>query len=240
MFAWYVNGSQVYWSVYLCVCVHVCVCACVCVGVYVCVSLCFISLVYGPFPLPFQMRTLSTLNREQRTFYSAVVEKLNRSLKTDRRIFVVTERRFYRMDENFQMKKKRPMDIEHVTGISLSAGVDQGIVIHCPVSWWLCVCVCVCVCMCACVRVCVCVCVCVCSSWDRCVCCFTFPLNLACSLHHCRQSMVETVCATSQRTDPQPNWLPPSATPIDGTPDVTFLSTCLTQSIIKLPVKRKP
>ena len=119
----------------LCTCVHVCVCACVCVGVYVCVSVCFISLVYGPFPLSFQMRTLSTLNREQRTFYSAVVEKLNRSLKTDRRIFVVTERRFYRMDENFQMKKKRPMDIEHVTGISLSSGVDQGIVIHCPVSW---------------------------------------------------------------------------------------------------------
>ena len=141
----------------LCTCVHVCVCACVCVGVYVCVSVCFISLVYGPFPLSFQMRTLSTLNREQRTFYSAVVEKLNRSLKTDRRIFVVTERRFYRMDENFQMKKKRPMDIEHVTGISLSSGVDQGIVIHCPVSWWLCVCVCACMCVCMCVCVCVCV-----------------------------------------------------------------------------------
>ena len=59
---------------------------------------------------------MSTLNRDQRTFYSAVVEKLNHSLKTDHRIFVVTERCFYRMDVNFQMKK-RPMDIEHVTGI---------------------------------------------------------------------------------------------------------------------------
>ena len=82
------------------------------------------SLVHAPSPFPFQMRTLSTLNWDQRTYYSAVVEKLNRSLKTDRRVFVVTERRFYRMDENFQMKKKRPMDIEHVMGISLSTGVD--------------------------------------------------------------------------------------------------------------------
>ena len=105
-----------------------CVCVCVCVCVFSC---------RGPSPLPFQMRTLSTMNRDQRTFYSAVIEKLNRSLKTDRRIFVVIERRFHRMDENFQMKKKRPMDIEHVTGISLSSGVDQGIVIHCPVSWCL-------------------------------------------------------------------------------------------------------
>ena len=80
----------------------------------------------------------------------------------------------------------------------------------------------------------------VCSSADRCVCCFMFPLTLTCSLHHCRRSMVVTVCATSQRTDRQPNWLPPSATPIDGTPDVTFLSTCLIQSIIEYRARRKP
>ena len=116
-----------------------------CVHVCVFLRLCMVQVLCAfPFPLPFQMRTLSTMNRDQRTFYSAVVEKLNRSLKTDRRVFVVTERRSYRMDENFQMKKKRPMDIEHVTGISLSTGVDQGIVVHCPVSS---VCVCVCACM---------------------------------------------------------------------------------------------
>lgn len=77
------------------------------------------------------LTTLSTMNSDRITYYSALVLKLNRSLKVDRRVFVVTNQRFYRMDENFQMKKKRPVEFSSITGISLSSGPDSGIVVHC-------------------------------------------------------------------------------------------------------------
>ena len=68
------------------------------------------------FSIPTSILDVHPVYHDQRTFYSAAEEKLNCSLKTDRRIFVVTEWRFYQMDVNFQMKK-RPMDIRHVTGV---------------------------------------------------------------------------------------------------------------------------
>ena len=74
---------------------------------------------------------LQTLNSDNKCYYSGTVEKLNRSLKTDKRIYVVTDSRFYRMDERFTMKKKRPVEFSGVTGISMSSGRDQGVVIHC-------------------------------------------------------------------------------------------------------------
>ena len=127
-----------------------------------------------------------------------------------------------------------------------SPGFSSSVCVYADVCVHVCVCVCRCVCACVCVCVCVCVYVfmsicgvcafmpchamlcyaTVCSSVDRCVCCFTFPLNLTFSLHHCRPSKVVTACATSQRTNRQPNWLLSSATPIDEGLGMTFLSTC--------------
>nr|WEL12765.1 myosin class I A [Halisarca dujardinii] len=92
-----------------------------------------LSTSVNPDQLQFQnaLTAQLTLNRDSVTYYSAHVVKLNRSLKMDRRVFVVTNQRFYRMDEHYQMKKKRPVEFSSITGISLSSGPDSGIVIHC-------------------------------------------------------------------------------------------------------------
>ena len=70
------------------------------------------------------------MHSDRVTYYSASVDKLNRSLKTDRRILVVNNRKLFRMDESFQMKTKRPVEFSNITGVSLSSGSDGGIVDH--------------------------------------------------------------------------------------------------------------
>ena len=41
----------------------------------------------------------------------------------------------YRLYDDYTMKKKAPIDIGDILGISLSSGADQAIVIHCAVCY---------------------------------------------------------------------------------------------------------
>ena len=81
-----------------------------------------------------QMRTFQDLNKDTQLLYSAHVTKLNRSLKPDPRIYVLCDLHFYRLDGNYKLKKKAPIELGQITGISISPGSDQALVIHCVVS----------------------------------------------------------------------------------------------------------
>ena len=50
------------------------------------------------------------------------------------RVYVLCDLHLYRLYDDYTMKKKAPIDIGDILGISVSNGADQAIVIHCAVS----------------------------------------------------------------------------------------------------------
>ena len=50
------------------------------------------------------------------------------------RVYVLCDLHLYRLYDDYTMKKKAPIDIGDILGISLSNGADQAIVLHCAVS----------------------------------------------------------------------------------------------------------
>lgn len=79
------------------------------------------------------MKGYQSLNGDKERLYSAHVTKLNRSMKADARVYVLCDLHFYRLDSSNQMKKKPPVNLGEITGMSISPGSDQAIVIHCVV-----------------------------------------------------------------------------------------------------------
>ena len=80
------------------------------------------------------MMAYQNLNKDNKRLYSAHVTKLNRSMKPDSRIYVLCDLHLYRLGPNYKMTKKAPVELGQITGMSISPGMDQAIVIHCVVS----------------------------------------------------------------------------------------------------------
>ena len=74
------------------------------------------------------------VNGDKKRLYSCHVTKLNRRLKSDRRVFVLGEKHLYRLTTDYQLAKRGTIELEMITGLSISTGKDQTIVIHCVVS----------------------------------------------------------------------------------------------------------
>ena len=81
-----------------------------------------------------QMRVFRDINKDTEQLYSAHVMKLNRSMKPNPRIYALCDLHLYRLDQSYQLKKKAPIELGQITGISISPGNDQALVIHCVVS----------------------------------------------------------------------------------------------------------
>lgn len=80
------------------------------------------------------MSAYQSLNGDMKRLFSCNVIKLNRKEKPDHRAFVLCDRHLYRLDGiSFKLTKKAPIPLEDVTGLSISPGNDQALVIHCKV-----------------------------------------------------------------------------------------------------------
>ena len=80
------------------------------------------------------METYQEVNGDRKRLYSCHVTKLNRRLRSNRRIFVLCDKHFYRLNEDYSLAKKGMIELEMVTGVSISTENDQAIVLHCVVS----------------------------------------------------------------------------------------------------------
>ena len=80
------------------------------------------------------MAAYQDLSGDSRRALSCHVTKLNRKDRPNPRIFVLCDRNFYRLDPNYVLTKKGPVNFDEVTGMSISPGNDQSLVIHCSVS----------------------------------------------------------------------------------------------------------
>ena len=81
-----------------------------------------------------QMTTYQVVNGDKKLLYSCHVTKLNRHLKHNHRIFVLCDKHLYRLTDDYSLAKKGIVDLEMVTGLSISTGIDQTVVLHCAVS----------------------------------------------------------------------------------------------------------
>lgn len=80
------------------------------------------------------MTAYQEVNGDKKRLYSCHVTKLNRRLKSDQRVFVLGEKHLYRLNSDYQLAKRGTIELEMITGLSISTGKDQTIVIHCVVS----------------------------------------------------------------------------------------------------------
>ena len=80
------------------------------------------------------MTLYQELYGDKKRLYSCHVTKLNRHLKSHSRVFVLCDKHFYRLTGDYRLAKKGRVDLEMVTGISISTGSDQTLVVHCVVS----------------------------------------------------------------------------------------------------------
>ena len=80
------------------------------------------------------MAAYQNLSGDSKRFYSGQVIKLNRKNRPNSRVFVLGDRHLYKLDSNFVLTRKGPIDYEDVVSISLSPGSEQSVVIHCSVS----------------------------------------------------------------------------------------------------------
>ena len=81
-----------------------------------------------------QMTAYQEVNGDNKRLYSCHVTKLNRRLKSDQRVFVLCDKNLYRLTSDYQLAKRGTIELEMITGLSVSTGKDQTIVIHCVVS----------------------------------------------------------------------------------------------------------
>lgn len=79
------------------------------------------------------MRAFEDLNADTTRLYSAYVTKYSRGAKPGRRVYALCDLHLYRLDENYTMKKKGPIRIGEIKGISMGPGNDQVLVLHCVV-----------------------------------------------------------------------------------------------------------
>ena len=81
-----------------------------------------------------QMTAYQEVNGDKKRLYSCHVTKLNRRLKSDQWVLVLGEKHLYRLNSDYQLAKRGTIELEMITGLSISTGKDQTIVIHCVVS----------------------------------------------------------------------------------------------------------
>ena len=79
------------------------------------------------------MKAYQDKNGDKKLLYSCHVIKLNRKMKPDSRICVLSECYLYRLDTSFLAKKRHFVGIGQIVGLSISPGNDQALVIHCVV-----------------------------------------------------------------------------------------------------------
>jgi len=96
-----------------------------CTGIWV--QACYIL-----FPL--QMGGFMSMNGGQTKLYSANVIKLNRSMKPQPRVYVLTETHLYRLDQKYSSTKKGALELNKISSVEVSKGSDSAIVIHTTVS----------------------------------------------------------------------------------------------------------
>lgn len=72
-----------------------------------------------------------TINKDNYRLYSAHVTKLSRAMKPYQRVYVLCDLHFYRLNGSYKLGKKPPVELGQITGISISPGNDQSLVIHC-------------------------------------------------------------------------------------------------------------
>jgi myosin-1 len=84
---------------------------------------------YGKFSSAFTKLTLRDNNSRQ-ILFSGFIRKINKFNKSADRAIVITNQLIYKFDIKKQTPLKKPMPISDITGISVSPGIDQLIVIH--------------------------------------------------------------------------------------------------------------
>ena len=85
---------------------------------------------YGKFSSAFTKLNLTDPNGCRNILFSSYVRKINKFNKSADRAVVVTNHYIYKFDIKKQTPLKKPIPIQNMTGISVSPGVDQLIVIH--------------------------------------------------------------------------------------------------------------
>jgi hypothetical protein len=81
------------------------------------------------------MAAYQNLSGDSKRFYSGHVTKLNRKNRPNARIIVLGDRNLYRLDTNFVLTRKGPVDYEEIVGMSVTPGNEQALVIHCSVRY---------------------------------------------------------------------------------------------------------
>ena len=71
-----------------------------------------------------------SMNGGQNKVYSARVVKLNRSMKPQPRVYVLTDTHLYRLDNKYNNTKKGPLELSKITSVEVSKGSDPAVVIH--------------------------------------------------------------------------------------------------------------
>ena len=71
-----------------------------------------------------------SMNGGQNKVYSANVIKLNRSMKPQPRVYVLTDTHLYRLDNKYNNTKKGPLELSKITSVEVSKGSDAAVVIH--------------------------------------------------------------------------------------------------------------
>ena len=79
------------------------------------------------------MKAFENLNADTNRLYSASVIKFSRSGKADKRVYALCDLHLYRLDENYTMKAKGPIELGAIKSISMGPGKDQTLVLHCVV-----------------------------------------------------------------------------------------------------------
>ena len=82
----------------------------------------------------FQMTGYQDLNGDRQRLYSCHVIKLNRHMRPNPRVLVLCDKHLYWLKSNYQFSNKAPVELDQITGLSLSPGSDQALVVHCVVS----------------------------------------------------------------------------------------------------------
>ena len=79
------------------------------------------------------MTEYQDLYGDKQRLYSCYVNKLNRRMKSNARIFVLCDKHIYRLTSDYQLAKKGTIELDMITGLSISSANDQTLVIHCVV-----------------------------------------------------------------------------------------------------------
>ena len=85
---------------------------------------------YGKFSSSFTKLTLTDSSGCRKILFSGYIRKINKFNKSADRAVVVTNHYIYKFDIKKQTPLKKPIPIQNMTGISVSPGLDQLIVIH--------------------------------------------------------------------------------------------------------------